>query len=210
MVVYEKEESFGADYRRAMDGANMDVSRTESGHAFNFSVPIPKTEFGGILITFLYVKPDEALAAQPDPYLSDTWQAQNFVADELALDPVPVTARELWSDVDSADEGNVMLYVGNNHLKKDYVRYGWNRQLDKTTVEAKTSIWQLDVPMSVTPESIIYPDDLPQYPFQDQLAEICTYTLNARVRLATPTVFGPLPVEELAAIETADVFEDAE
>ena len=52
------------------------------------------------MITFAVVKPDETLASQPHPILSDTWGAQNYVSDELARDPVasepiPGTERRL-------------------------------------------------------------------------------------------------------------------
>ena len=61
-----------------------------------------------------------------------------------------------------------------------------------------------------TPESVIYPDDLAHYPFADQLAEVCTYTISSVATVRTPMIFGPTPVEELAQIETDDIFEDAE
>lgn len=208
IVLYEREETFGTQYRRGMDGAGLDTARTDAGHRVSFAVPVPRTEFGGIIYTFAYVKPDETLASQPHPILSEPWGAINFVADEMALDPVPVTVRDLDADCLQADEGNVALYVGHNHLKKEYVNYGWNRHLDKSTVEAKTAIWQLEVPMSVTPDSVIYPETLDQYPFVDQLAEICRYQIESSVSFATPLQFGPVPVEELAVIETADIFED--
>lgn len=207
-VLYEREVEFGTNYRRATDGAGMDTARTEGFQTFSFAVPIPKTEFGGIIYTFLSVKPDETISSQPHPLLTSPWVAQNFVKDEMALDPVPVLVRDLDGDCLPAQEETVVMYIGNNRLREDYRHWGWNRQLDPTTVEAKTAVWQLDVPLSVTPESVIYPATLPQYPFVDQLAEICTYSVQSRAVVQTPMIFGPLPVEELAQIETADVFGD--
>lgn len=208
-VVYEQRKTFGMAMTRAMDGANLDVTQSNMVARHEFTVPIPATEFGGILITFAAVKPDETLASQPHPIMSDTWAARNYVADEMAVDPVPVTIRELDGDCELADEGTVAFYVGNNHLQKNYVNYGFNRHLDSATVAAKTALWQLEVPMSVTPESVIYPADISHYPFADQAAEVCTYTVANLARVNTPVIFGPTPVEELAAIETQDVFEDA-
>lgn len=209
-VLYEREVEFGTNFRRATDGAGMDTARTEGFQTFSFAVPIPKTEFGGMIYTFLSVKPDETISSQPHPLLTSPWVAQNFVKDEMALDPVPVLVRDLNGDCLPAQEETVVMYIGNNRLREDYRHWGWNRQLDPTTVEAKTAVWQLDVPLSVTPESVIYPADLPQYPFVDQLAEICTYSVQSRAVIQTPMIFGPLPVEELAQIETVDVFGDAE
>ncbi len=206
------EKTFGMSMARAMDGAGLQADVTQSNMAVShqFTAPIPPTEFGGIVITFAVVRPDETLVAQPHPILSAEWGAINFVADEAAIDPVPVTIRELDADCDQVDEETTALYIGNNHLKKFYLNYGFNRNLDPTTVEAKTAIWQLEVPMSVTPRSILYPEDLEHYPFADQQAEICTYTVNSTALIQTNLIFGPTPVEELEAIEAEDVFEDAE
>lgn len=208
-VMYRSEKTFGMSMSRGMDGPNLDVTQSNLTQKLEFVVPVPPTEFGGIVVTFLVVKPDETISSQPHPVLSDSWGARNYVADELALDPVPVTVREVDGDCSSADENTVVFYTGNNELLRNYVNYGFNRKVDPLTVEAKTAVWQLDVPLSVTPESVLYPTDLDHYPFADQLAEVCTYTIQSNSRIDTPIIFGPTPVEELATIETEDVFEDA-
>lgn len=208
-VIHESTEFFGNAYRQAMDGASLDVAQSDMAVELGFTVPVPSTELGGVVITFASVRPDETLASQPHPFLAEPWGAQNFVSDEMARDPEKVTMRQLDSEVLQADETTTALYIGHNHLKKAYISYGFNRHLDKTTVAAKTALWQLEVPMSVTPESVLYPDDLAHYPFADQTAEICTYTVTSQATVATPMIFGPTPVEELAQIETDNVFDDA-
>lgn len=208
-VIYERSGVFGMTPERAMDGPNLGMMQTNSVHQMNFTVPLPPTEFGGMVITFVSVKPDETLEHQPHPILSEPWGARNYVADELAMDPVPVTVRDLYADCDQADEETIVCYTGNNHLLRRYVNYGFNRHIDVTTVENKTAMWQIRVPMSVTPDSVIYPQDLDHYPFADQTAEVCRYNCQTRLRIATPIIFGPTPVEELAAIEDEDIFEDA-
>jgi len=211
-IISQQSRVFGRSIVGATDtaGVESDVMRSDMMLQMSFSVPIPRTELGGIIITFVTLKPDETLSSQPHPYLSDVWGADNFVADELALDPVPVTVRELDSDCAAADESTVALYVGHNGLKRTYVHYGLGRQLDPETVENKTAVWQLEVPMSVTPESVIYPEDLEHYPFADQQAEVCTYVINSTAVIQTPTIFGPTPVEELAILEDENVFGDSE
>lgn len=208
-VIYEGQKMFGNQYRRAMDGANLDVAQSDMMQSIDFTVPVPATELGGVVVTFAALKPDETLASQPHPILADNWGAQNFVSDEMARDPEPVTIRWLDSDCDVADEDTRALYVGHNGTKRSYISYGFNRHLDPTTVEAKTAIWQLEVPMSVTPESVLYPEELEHYPFADQQAEVCTYQVMSQATISTPMIFGPTPVEELAQIETDDIFDDA-
>lgn len=208
IVIHESSQIFGRAIVGATDSAGVaaDTMRSDMMLQMSFSVPIPRSELGGIIITFAVLKPDETLSSQPHPFLSDVWGADNFVADEMALDPVPVTIRELDSDCLQAQEATVALYVGHNGLKRTYVHYGLNRHLNPTTVANKTAIWQLEVPMSVTPQSVIYPDTLVHYPFADQNAEVCTYTISSNLTVKTPIIFGPTPVEELAILETENVF----
>lgn len=208
-VIFERSANFGRTIMPATDSAGIqdDVMRSDMMLQLGFNVPIPRTELGGIIITFATLKPDETLSSQPHPILSDVWGADNFVADELALDPVPVTIRELDSQCTAAQESVVSMYTGLNALKQTYVHYGLSRQLDPTTVENKTAVWQLEIPMSVTPDNILYPETLGHYPFADQLAEVCTYTIASNVTMQTPMIFGPTPVEELAIIGDEDLFE---
>lgn len=209
-VLYQEKRTFGRAIIGATDAAGVqdDVQRSDMALAMSFNVPIPRTELGGIIITFGVLKPDETLDSQPHPILSDVWGAENFVADELQLDPVPVTIRELDSDCTAAQENTVALYTGLNQLKATYVSYGLNRHLDPNTVENKTAVWQLTMPLSVTASNILYPTNLSHYPFADQAAEVCTYTIASNVVMQTPMIIGPTPVEELAVLNTEDIFEE--
>ena len=208
-IIAEQRSFFQRNIIGATDksGIEADTLRSDFMMQMQFTVPVPKTELGGVIVTFLCVKPDETLATQPHPILSDVWAVDNFVADELALDPVPVTGRDLDSGIAQALESTVMLYVGHNALKQAYMHYGFTRNTDLQTVAAKTAIWQLQVPLSVTPESVLYPADISHYPFADQLAEVCTYTVASSVTFETPMIFGPTPVENIATIQTADLFD---
>ena len=209
IVLAERREYFGRTIVGATDSAGIaaETMRSDMVLQLGFSVPVPRTELGGIVVTFAVLKPDETLAHQPHPILSDVWGAENFVADELALDPVPVTLRELDSAVDPLYEGVVGFYTGLNQLKSTYVHYGLNRQLDPLTVEHKTAVWQLEIPLSVNPGNVIYPSNLSQYPFADQTAEVCTYTVSSQFRAPSPMIVGPTPVETLAVIGAEDLFE---
>lgn len=208
-LLYQNTASFSNTLQRGMDGASLDVTASNLVARHEFTVPIPKTEFGGVAVTFICVKPDETIPSQPHPVFGRGWRPFNYAADELAIDPVPVTARDLDADVSAANEENIMCYTGNNEMFRTYLNYGLGRNLDPNTVANKTAIWQLDVPYSVTPENILYPDVMPHYPFEDQAADVCTYKVDSMAQINTPIIFGPTPVEELAFIESADVFEDA-
>lgn len=208
-VIAEQRSFFQRNIVGAMDtaGVNGETMRSDFMMQMQFTVPIPKTELGGIIVTFMVVKPDETLASQPHPILSDVWAADNFVADELALDAVPVTGRELDSGIATALESTVMLYTGHNALKQAYMHYGFTRNTNLATVANKTAVWQLAVPLSVTPSSVLYPDSLSHYPFADQLGDVCTYTIASMATIETPMIFGPTPVENIAQINTSDLFD---
>lgn len=211
-VIARQEKTFGRNVVGATDTAGVqgEVLRSDSVVQMSFTVPIPRTELGGNIITFAVVKPDETLGGQPHPYLADVWGAENFVADELALDPVPVTFRQLDYQTDPGQESTVAFYVGHNGLKRTYVNYGLTRNLDPETVENKNAVWQYMIPLSVSPESILYPEELPQDPFLVTDAEVCSYILSHTAVVKTPTIFGPTPVEELAILEDENVFGDNE
>ena len=209
MVIVERRTPFNRRIVGAMDSAGItnELMRSDFTVEFDIMVPVPKTELGGILITFLVVKPDETLASQPHPFLSDAWVADNFVADELMLDPVAVTARELDSGIASGSESTVMCYTGYNQLKRDYRHYGFTRNTNLSLVQNKTAIWQLAIPMSVTPNSVLYPDALSHYPFVDQAGDVVTYTIDSLLTLDTPMIVGPTPVETIAVINNKDLFD---
>lgn len=207
-IIAERTAVFGQDYREATDGTSLldDVAMSKMMVRVGFDAIVPTTELGGIVITFCSVKPDETLAAQPHPILSDTWGAINRVADMLKIDPVAVTMREVDADVDVGDETTVAFYNGYNGLKRYYVNYGFNRFLDPADIENKSALWQLAIPPSVTPENILYPDNLDHYPFADNLAEVARYACASTAAIRTPLVFGPTPVEEVAIVESEELF----
>lgn len=209
IVIHEQKRIFGRNIVGATDSAGIaaEVMRSDMMLQMSFSVPVPKTELGGVIVTFACIKPDETIASQPHPILSDVWGLDNFVADEMAYDPVPVTFRDLDANCSAGQESTVAFYTGLNSLKALYVQYGLNRQLDPNTVANKTAVWQLEVPLSVTPSSVLYPETLAHYPFADQLAEVCTYVVSSTAVLPTPMIVGPTPVETLDVINSADIFE---
>lgn len=211
-LIHNQAAEFGRQIIPATDtaGVQNDVMRSDMMLVMNFNAMIPKTELGLIIVTFAVLKPDETISSQPHPFLSEPWGLDNFIADELALDPVAVTMRELYSDVPQAQENTISMYTGLNALKSTYVHYGMARNLDPNTVANKTAIWQLDIPLSVTPDAILYPENLSHYPFADQNAEVVTYTVSSTLTLQTPMVMGPTPVETLAIIDGENIFGDQE
>lgn len=211
-LIHASETIFGQDMMKAMDGAGIEAEVTQSRLAqqLRFTAPIPRTELGGVVVTFLTVKPDEVLFEQPHPVLSQPWVFDNLMAEELQNDPVAVTARDLQAGVLAGDEADVVFYTGYNEIRRVYVNYGWNRLVDPQTVDAKNAMWLYEIPASVTPENIIYPEEIDHYPFLDQDAEIARYQVTSVLAGVSPIFIGPSPVETVAVIETDDLFGDVD
>lgn len=209
-VLGHRREAFNPMVRPATDQAGVtdDVMRSDMVMKIRMTVPVPRTELGGMIITLVSIKPDEVIPSQPHPILSEPWGLDNFVADELELDPKPVYLRDLDSNVTAAQENTVAFYNGYNGLKQTYVSYGLTRNVDVETVENKTRVWQYELPMSVTPDNILYPETLSQYPWADQVNEICTVVCATAASLPTPMILGPTPVEDLAHIADGDIFDN--
>lgn len=209
-VLYEKEVSLGRGIKTGMDGPSLDLMQTNTFGDISFTVPVPANEFGGVVITFVEVKPDEVIESQPHPILTKSWGVNNHLSDEMALDPEPVTMRELDSEVDLADEGTIAFYVGHNHMRRNYVHAGWHRGVDPETVEHKSAMWRMSVPLSVDPGNIIYPEDLDHYPFalNAPTDNAVSYTIASQALIASPYKLGPTPIERLAIIDGEDLFEE--
>lgn len=210
-LLYNKRQSLVDMRRNAMDAQGMqdEVSMTYMINQFDFAVPVPMTEIGCVVITLAQVTPDEIVDAQPHPIFSKDWAVANQVAAQMKLDPELITLRDMYSDVTPAgSETTPVFYVGHNQLLRNYVNYGFNRHVDPETVENKTVMWQYAIPAGVTPDSILYPDNLPQYPFMDQLAEVVTYDIVSKATISTPAFFGPSPVETVSIIKDNNIFGD--
>ena len=168
--------------------------------------------FQGVAYTFVSVKPEEVIAHQPHPVLTEPWEIDNVAAQELAIHPVPVTMRQLDTYVAPEDEDRVAFWVGPQHFRRSYENYGYNRGVDETTVDHKSSMWRYAIPLSVTPGSVVYPDDIDHFPFAlngpDDPA--VHYSCMSSVSIASPTILGPSPIEELDILDSEDVFQENE
>lgn len=202
-VIAERTTILNRDIVGAMDtaGVRAETLRSDLTFQLGFTVPVPRTELGGVVVTFATIKPDEVLADQPHPILSAPWVVDNYVAQSLDIDPKPVRVRDLNANGPQASETNIVFYTGLNELQRNYVHYGLNRAVSAATLTEKTVLWQYAIPLSVTPDSILYPASLPHTPFVDTTAEVCTYSASWSYAFRTPTIFGPTPIETYAVID---------
>lgn len=212
IVLHHEVVEFGGGIVKAMDalGIEEDTMRSDRVVEIGYSLPVPRTELGGVIMTFVSVKPDEVIPAQPHPVAAAPWVADNFMADELQVDPVPVKFRELDANVASGSEETVAFYTGLNALHRNYQSYGISRRLDPELIDNKMMIYQLQIPLSVSPSNVLYPDDFTQHIFADSAAEVVGAFVNSSFVCRTPKVFGPSPVELVDIVDEEDLFEEEE
>ena len=207
-VIFEKEIALGDAVRRATDATGLqdEVRVSELGQLIEFSVPVPRTELGGIVVTFAQVRPDEVIAQQPHTIFTSDWTMPSQPAEMMKVDPEPVLRRDLFADTTAAaQETEVMFYAGHNALKRHYTNVGYTRQVVKTDVEAQTVMWQYAIPAGVNPSNIFYPNNFPQYPWGDNTAEVITYRVVSQAVIETDIFFGPDPVETVAIIDSKNL-----
>nr|QJB21431.1 MAG: major capsid protein [Microvirus sp.] len=206
-VVFEKTVALGAGVRTAMDGASFDLMQTNTSATIDFSRVVPRSEFGGVMMTFISVKPEEVIAGQPHPGFTKPWAVTNYAADDLRIDPEPVIRRQLDSSAPAASENDVMFWVGPNHFERNYDRYDWSRDVDVNTVDHKSARWRYVLPIGIDPDNIVYPADISHYPFvlsgpNDPAA---MYVVKSVAEISSPLKLGPTPVEDLAGIVSDDL-----
>lgn len=208
--MFSRTVALGSSIRRGTDGPSLDVEQTSTSAVVPFSVVVPKSEFGGVIITFLSVKPEESIQKQPDPIFSKDWYVDNYAADEMAYEPVPVSFRELSSEVPQSLENDVAFYVGNNHLQSNYARMDWSNDVDPATVEHRNSVWRFPIPLSVTPENILYPDvvDITPFALNSATDPVASYWFKSQATFQSPTHLGPTPLEEISVVDDEDLFEE--
>jgi len=212
IVLHHEVQEFGGALMKATDqlGIIDDTMRSDGEVEIAYTIPVPRTELGGVIMTFVTVKPDEVIPSQPHPLAAAPWVADNFTADKLVVHPVPVTMRELDSDVASGSETTIAMYTGLNGLHRNYQSYGISRRLDPELIDNKMLMYQLQIPMSVTPDNVLYPDDFTQHIFADTEAEVVGAFVNSAFVCRTPRVFGPSPVEMVDIVDDEDLFEEEE
>lgn len=205
--IYEERIALGERRQPATDGAGIldEVLVSQMADTITFSVPVPRTELGGVVVTLLQVTPEEVIQRQPHPFFSADWTEFNHAADEMKVDPVPVTFGDLFSDVPFANVADQKFYTGYNELRRNYITFGFNRDVDPTTVSAKTVFWTYAIPAGVSPANINYPVDFSQYPFLDQAAKVVTFSATSVVSLKSDIFFGPTPVEKVAVVDTKNL-----
>jgi len=198
-VIHEETLDISAVNITPTDGPSINDVQGQLGFNRSFSSLVPRTELGGVAITMVAIKPLEALPDQPDPDFTRSWEVINRVHDQLNLDEVAITRRDLESNVADVDADAVTFWTGHNRLLMDYTSIGPNAN-QINAVENKSTMWRYAPPTSVTPENVSY-GTVDMYPFAYWDGAHAEYTFGQTAQISTPRPLGPNPVERLQIFE---------
>jgi hypothetical protein len=194
--LYDQIHELTAQHVQPTDGPSVnDVS----GHfklKTRIGTVVPRSELGGQLVTLVMVKPLETLSKQPDPAQTEAWQLVNRVHDETELDEQLLKRSDLESDLAAQDEDQDAFWVGHNSIKHNYATQGPNAQ-QTAAVEMQSSMWVYEIPTSVTPSNVNYPETIDMYPFFNWNGAHAEYTISQVAAISTSLAKGPNPVERI-------------
>lgn len=196
-VLYRKVHELTAVHQRPTDGASINDVSAHFEYNGSFATVVPRSELGLQLVTLASLKPIETLSKQPDPAQTENWALVNRIHDETQLDEVLLSRADLESELSAADEDQSVFWVGHNQLKHDYATQGPNDQ-QVYGVEMKSSMWQYEIPSSVTPTNVSYPaEGVEMYPFFNWNGAHAEYTIAQVAAISTSLAKGPNPVERI-------------
>lgn len=196
-VLYRQVHALSASHQRPTDGASINDVSAHFEFNGSFATVVPRSELGGQLVTIAMIKPVETLAAQPDPAQTEVWGLVNRVHDETELDEKLLKRRDLESGIQAHEEDQSAFWVGHNQLQHDYATQGPNDQ-QIAGVQMKSSMWVYDIPTSVTPENVNYPEaGIDMYPFFNWNGSHAEYTISQVAAISTSLAKGPNPIEKI-------------
>lgn len=196
-VLYDNQFALTAQHQRPTDGASINDVSAHFELNEQFATLVPRAELGGQLVTLVSILPVETMQKQPDPAQTEAWELVNRIHDETELDETLLTRADLETEVADVDEDTPAFWVGHNSLKHAYATQGVNDQ-QVLGVEMKSSMWTYEVPTSVTPENISYPDSgIDMYAFFNWNGAHAEYTIDQRAAITTSLAKGPNPVERI-------------
>lgn len=187
--------------RFSTDHDNMDSKATNGVATGSVHVHVPPNTYGGVVMIFAEVVPDQLFERQPDPYLSATSvdDFPNYFKD--AVDPMPVE-KVLNKHVDAlhATPDGLFGYARKNwRWLKWPKRVGgdlWSMVTGTVTTEARREIWPTDVANPKLSEEFYLATTLGVTPFIDTTRMQFKMTLRGMVAITGLTIIGAVHESE--------------
>lgn len=194
ILLDRKVAKFGYTERKAMDGANLDVSRTTGRCVVDLNIRTPEVVTGGIIMLTLEIVPDQLFERQQDVFLSAVH------ADDLPdwrtdfLDPQKVeVVPNSYVDVRHATPTGTFGYAPLNHAwKRSITRVGGKffRPEPDSFVEDRQRFWSVEKLNPTLTTDFYLVDNLPHSVFADTLADPFEIVTLGQLEIVGLTQFG--------------------
>lgn len=199
-----RQARFGYTTRFATDGPNLENSLTTGIAGAQFSLSMPRTNTGGVVMVFATVVPDQMFERKRDPFLAtmdhDLWP--EYERDTLDVDKVD---NVLNADIDTshATPGGLFGYEPMNHKwNRDFIRVGGKMHRPSAASawhEDRAAMWVTE-PVNPTLAADFYlATSVNADPFKDKVSDHLTVLTSHEAVIEGNTVFGP-PLMELAPV----------
>jgi hypothetical protein len=206
ILLDSKSTVFGMQERHAMDGDNLDLSRTTGQTSVSLTFRLPPVNTGGIILITAEIVPEQLYERMLDSYLAtvDPATLPNFMRDFLDPEKVEIVQNK-YVDVHHATPTATFGYAPLNfRWKRNFTRAGgkFYRPNPDTFVEDRMRFWSADQVNPTLTDDFYMVSDLPNSVFADAVADPFEVVTLGRVAIVGNTVFGdPLS-------ENTDSYED--
>lgn len=195
---------FGMQERHAMDGDNLDLSRTTGQTTVGLRFRTPPMNTGGIILVTAEIVPEQLYERQWDASFStDVNQLPNFMRDYLDPEKViPVLNRAV--DVHHAQPSAVFGYAPlNSQWKRNHTKAGgkFYRPNPDTFVEDRMRFWSADQTNPTLADDFYMVSDLPNTVFADTVSDPFEVVTLGQVAIVGNTVFGDRLTEDTGSYE---------
>lgn len=205
ILLDSKSTVFGMSERHAMDGENLDISRTTGSTQCALRFRTPPMNTGGIILITAEIVPEQLYERMEDAFLATTDPATlpNFMRDYLDPEKVEVVQNRAV-DVFHSTPSNVFGYAPLN--------WRWNRSITRaggkffrpnpdTFVEDRQRFWSADQVNPTLADDFYMVSDLPHTVFADTVSDPFEIVTLGSVNIVGNTVFGDRLSEDTDAYE---------
>lgn len=194
ILLDRKSTIFGYSERHAMDGANLDMSRTTGFTELRLNFRTPPMNTGGIILITLEIVPEQLFERQQDlfMYTGVPSALPNFLRDYLDPEKVEVVQNR-YADTHHSNPTGVFGYAPLNHQwKRSITRVGgrYKRPHTDTFIEDRQRFWSIEQLNPTLNDDFYMVRNLPHTVFADSITDPFEILASGRVEIIGNTVFG--------------------
>lgn len=194
ILLDRKSTIFGYTERHAMDGDNLDVSRTTGRTDLTLNFRLPPVNTGGVIMITCEIVPEQLYERQYDEYLgyTDASQLPNFMRDYLDPEKVEVVKNKFVDVLHDTPEATFGYAPLNYKWKRSLTRAGGKffRPDPATFVEDRQRFWSADQENPTLSDDFYMVSDLPHSVFADTISDSFEILTIGTVNIIGNTVFG--------------------